>query len=117
MRGTGPVLLQGFMHGIALVCLVLLAGCQQARENRPPASAVTITFIGWGPATVRELSADEDIIEQFTRASGIRVHFIAGPESMTDRLQLYQKYFESKSATPDRITWTSCGPRCWPISW
>ena len=86
--------------GFALALVALLGGCGQANNNRP-SNKPTVTFIGWGPATLRELSADQNVIDRFTRETGIRVDFIAGPESMTDRLDLYRKYFARKSATPD----------------
>jgi len=60
-----------------------------------------VTFIGWGPATQRELSMDQSVFDQFTQQTGIRVDFIPGPESMTERLDLYRRYLGSKSGTPD----------------
>lgn len=73
-------------------------------HSKPAGSAaqpVTITFIGWGPATLSELTADQTVLSQFTQKTGIPVKFIVGPESMTDRLQLYQDALERKSSTPD----------------
>ena len=65
------------------------------------ASSTVITFMGWGPATQRELAMDRSVLEQFTQKSGIRVDFISGPESMTERLELYRRYLTARSSTPD----------------
>src|SRR5262249_2686955 len=68
--------------------------------NAPPTPPV-VTFIGWGPATQRELFVGQDVFAQFSRDTGIRVEYIPGPESMTERLELYRQYFGAKSTTPD----------------
>jgi trehalose/maltose transport system substrate-binding protein len=44
---------------------------------------------------------DPTVFEQFTQKTGIRVDFISGPESMTERLELYHRYLGAKSTTPD----------------
>ena len=44
---------------------------------------------------------DQSVFEQFSRETGIRVDFIPGPESMTERLELYRRYLWAKSSTPD----------------
>jgi ABC-type glycerol-3-phosphate transport system substrate-binding protein len=80
--------------------MIPFTGC----HSKPVDSAtqpVTITFIGWGPATLAELTADQFVLTQFTQKTGIRVKFIVGPESMTDRLQLYLDALQRKSSTPD----------------
>ncbi|MBS1840157.1 MAG: ABC transporter substrate-binding protein [Acidobacteria bacterium] len=85
---------------VILVCVLALGSCHKtAKEetSRPP----TITFVGWGPATFHELVADRNIVDEFTKQTGIPVDFIPGPESMTDRLQLYKEYLSRKSPTPD----------------
>ncbi len=84
---------------LALLVLLPISACNHVASEK--AKPVTITFIGWGPATLRELSEDQSVIERFTRETGIRVHFINGPESMNDRLQLYRQYLQSRSTTPD----------------
>lgn len=83
-----------------LVLFLLSPGCDRQPRNNPPAPPV-ITFVGWGPATQRELAMDRGVFEQFTRDTGIRVDFIPGPESMTERLELYRRYLEAGSSTPD----------------
>jgi len=85
---------------LLLVCLFSPAGCKQPPSNTP-AGVPVITFMGWGPATQRELSMDPSVFEDFTRQTGIRVDFISGPESMTERLELYLRYLGAKSSTPD----------------
>ncbi len=83
-----------------LVFFLFVVGCNRTASNNPATPSV-ITFIGWGPATQRELSMDQSVFEQFSRQTGIRVDFIPGPESMTERLELYHRYLRAKSSTPD----------------
>ena len=83
-----------------LVFFLFVVGCNRTASNNPATPSV-ITFIGWGPATQRELSMDQSVFEQFSRQTGIRVDFIPGPESMTERLELYHRYLGAKSSTPD----------------
>lgn len=78
----------------------MLGGCRSKTENHL-AQPVTITFVGWGPATLKELTTDRSIFAKFTQDTGIQVNFIVGPESMTDRLHLYQDAFQRKSSSPD----------------
>ena len=85
---------------LSLVLLLPSLSCNRTRSDAPAPSPV-VTFIGWGPATQRELSVDRSVFDQFTAQTGIRVNFIPGPESMTERLELYQRYLGSKSSTPD----------------
>lgn len=85
----------------ALLLLVLFSiGCKRTASESSSTSPV-VTFIGWGPATQRELSVDQSVFEQFTQKTGIRVDFIPGPESMTERLELYRRYLGAQSSTPD----------------
>lgn len=79
---------------------LLFVSCDRTASNNAATSSV-ITFIGWGPATQRELSMDPSVFDQFSRDTGIRVDFIPGPESMTERLELYRRYLAAKSSTPD----------------
>ena len=83
-----------------LVLSLFSASCNNTSSNTPSAPAV-VTFIGWGPATQRELSMDRSVFEQFAQKTGIRVDFISGPESMTERLDLYRRYLAAHSSTPD----------------
>ncbi|HEY6289205.1 MAG TPA: hypothetical protein VIW48_07150, partial [Nitrospiraceae bacterium] len=75
-------------------------GCH-SKPGDAATQPVTITFIGRGPATLSELTADRSVLSQFTQKTGIQVKLIVGPESMTDRLQLYLDALERKSSTPD----------------
>lgn len=85
---------------LLLVLLLFSVGCSR-KNSESPASPPVVTFIGWGPATQRELSMDQGLFDQFRAQTSIRVDFIPGPESMTERLDLYRRYLGSKSATPD----------------
>lgn len=85
---------------LLLGLFLLSAGCNRT-SNDPPAKPSVITFMGWGPATQRELSMDRGVFQQFTEKTGIRVDFISGPESMTERLELYRRYLGAHSSTPD----------------
>ena len=82
-----------------LVFFLLFVGCKSTSTNSP--APPVLTFIGWGPSTQRELATDETVFEEFRQKTGIRVDFIPGPESMTERLELYHRYLGSKQATPD----------------
>jgi trehalose/maltose transport system substrate-binding protein len=83
-----------------LLIFLFCVGCNRAASDSPATPSV-ITFIGWGPATQRELAMDRSVFGQFSRETGIRVDFIPGPESMTERLELYRRYLGAKSSTPD----------------
>jgi len=83
-----------------LVLFLLSVGCNRTPSD-PPAKPAVITFMGWGPATQRELSMDLGVFDQFTQETGIGVDFISGPESMTERLELYRRYLGAHSSTPD----------------
>lgn len=85
---------------LLLVLLLPSLSCNRTKSDTATAPPV-VTFIGWGPATQRELSMDQSVFDQFTQQTGIRVDFIPGPESMTQRLELYRRYLASKSTTPD----------------
>jgi trehalose/maltose transport system substrate-binding protein len=80
--------------------MIWFTGCH-SKPGDDARQPVTITFIGWGPATLSELTADRVVLSQFTQKTGIQVKYIVGPESMTDRLQLYLDALERKSSTPD----------------
>jgi trehalose/maltose transport system substrate-binding protein len=85
---------------LSLVLLLPSLSCNR-RKSDTPTSPPVVTFIGWGPATQRELSVDQSVFDQFNAQTGIRVDFIPGPESMTERLELYRRYLGSRSSTPD----------------
>jgi len=90
----------------AAMLLLIFVGALSwtACHSKPAVSTaqpVTVTFVGWGPATLSELAADKSVLKQFTRDTGIQVKFLVGPESMTERLKLYLGGLEKKSSTPD----------------
>jgi trehalose/maltose transport system substrate-binding protein len=95
IRAAGAITLFFFATG-----MIWFTGCH-SKPGNDATQPVTITFIGWGPATLSELTADRSVLTQFTKKTGIQVKFIVGPESMTDRLQLYLDALERKSSTPD----------------
>ena len=85
---------------VSALCLLTMGSC----NSNPSGSAtqpVTITFVGWGPASVNESETARAVIADFSQKTGIQVRYAAGPESMTDRLQLYLRWLEKKSPTPD----------------
>lgn len=87
---------------VTAVSLLLL--CLTSCKHHPketPAGPITITFIGWSATTLRELSEDQSLVDQFTRETGIHVNFIPGPQSIADRLALYRQFLSQKSASPD----------------
>lgn len=88
------------LASLLLAFILLPVGCDHTSADTPATPAV-ITFMGWGPATQRELAMDRSVFEQFTQKSAIRVDFISGPESMTERLELYERYLAARSSTPD----------------
>jgi trehalose/maltose transport system substrate-binding protein len=82
------------------IFVITLAACHSApsAERTQP---VTVTYLGWGPVTTGRLSRDESAFSRFTQKTGIRVHYIPGPETSTETLDLYLRSLESKPATPD----------------
>lgn len=57
--------------------------------------------MGEGPRNEQESLTDERVFSDFKRRTGINAKYIPGPESATDRLQLYLKFIASKSSTPN----------------
>jgi len=92
-RGCAALLVCGLFVSTMLSC--------DSRPSDQAAQPVTITFVGWGPASVNESETARAVIADFSRKTGIQVRYVAGPESMTDRLQLYLHWLEKKSPTPD----------------
>ena len=92
---------KGWLLALLVFAFTLpISNCKHTTSDAP-ASPPVITFMGWGPATQRELAMDRGVLEQFTQKTGIRVDFISGPESMTERLELYRRYLAALSSTPD----------------
>ncbi len=85
---------------LCVVSLLTTVSCHSSRSGNG-SEPVTLTFVGWGPASVTESETARAVLADFSRKTGIQVRYIAGPESMTDRLQLYLHWLEKKSPTPD----------------
>jgi trehalose/maltose transport system substrate-binding protein len=94
-RLAAPVLLL-----LCVLCVVTTVSCHSSAPGNA-SEPVTLTFVGWGPASVTESETARAVLADFSRKTGIQVRYIAGPESMTDRLQLYLHWLEKKSPTPD----------------
>lgn len=97
--GRHPLFRTSRFFSLLLAFYLFFSAC--SRPANIPAGPPVITFIGWGPATQRELAMDQSVFEQFTQQTGIHVDFIPGPESMTERLELYHRYLGAHSSTPD----------------
>lgn len=82
------------------LCVLATVSCHSSLSGNA-SEPVTLTFVGWGPASVTESETARAVLANFSRKTGIQVRYIAGPESMTDRLQLYLHWLEKKSPTPD----------------
>jgi trehalose/maltose transport system substrate-binding protein len=80
--------------------VMALADCHSA-PSAEQTQPVTVTYLGWGPVTTGRLSRDESAFSRFTQKTGIRVHYIPGPETSTETLEMYLHSMESKPATPD----------------
>src|SRR5262252_2856187 len=86
---------------LLLSLLSLSLNCNRTNGNSAPVRPPVITFIGWGPATQRELFVGQDVFGQFSHRTGVRVEYIPKPESITERLELYRQYLGNSSPTPD----------------
>jgi trehalose/maltose transport system substrate-binding protein len=62
---------------------------------------VTLTFLGWGPATPGEVSVGHALLDQFTARTRIPVKFIPAPSSVTRQLELMSRYLDAKASPPD----------------
>jgi hypothetical protein len=92
----------GRRFGALLVLLLILCdACSRQREGSQQSRGVTIVFMGEGPCNEQESLTDERVFSDFKRRTGINVKYIPGPESATDRLQLYLKFIASKSSPPN----------------
>jgi trehalose/maltose transport system substrate-binding protein len=90
-------------YAMPLLCglfLMALADCHSA-PSAEHAQPVTITYLGWGPVTTGRFSRDESAFSRFTEKTGIRVHYIPGPETSTETLETYEQSLASKQVTPD----------------
>src|SRR5262245_41961901 len=83
--------------GLSVFGLAAWQACLPARQQAP----VTIVYLGSMPAGPAEFDLRQRLLAPFTAKTGIQVKFISGPGSVTERLDLYMRYLESRSATPD----------------
>jgi len=92
---TKPRTLRAF-----LLFFLTFTACHRAS---PPMSTepVTISFIGTGPTAFSALVTVRQLLDEFTRETEIRVKFIPGPESATQRLDMYSKNLQEKSPNPE----------------
>jgi trehalose/maltose transport system substrate-binding protein len=88
------------MRALCGFLVTVLAGCHSVPSSEQ-AQPVTVTYMSWGPVTTGRLSRDESVFSQFTQKTGIQVHYIPGPETSTETLEMYQHSLESKPVTPD----------------
>jgi trehalose/maltose transport system substrate-binding protein len=88
------------MPALCGLFVMALADCRSAPSTEQT-QPVTVTFLGWGPVTTGRLSRDESSFSRFTQKTGIRVHYIPGPETSTETLEMYLHSLKSKPATPD----------------
>jgi trehalose/maltose transport system substrate-binding protein len=83
--------------GLLVMTLVDCHSAPSVKRSQP----VTVTYLGWGPVTTGRLSRDESVFSKFTEKTGIRVHYIPGPETSTETLEMYEHSLQSKPTTPD----------------
>jgi len=86
--------------GLSTLCTLLVTDCRSNTEVET-SQPVTISFFGWGPGSLVEANSAKELLEQFTAQTGIPVKYIVAPESVDERLALFQRWIERKSETPD----------------
>jgi trehalose/maltose transport system substrate-binding protein len=99
-----------FSRLFGLFLLLFLAGCTATTAElpaEPTPEPITLRFIGVPNGIGYEL--DSALVAEFTAETGIGVEFVAGPESATERIELYQELLLNKSASVDvyqiDVTW------------
>lgn len=86
--------------GLATICVLLVANCR-SEEGAKTSKPVMISFFGWGPGSLVETKSAKQLLDQFTAQTGIQVKYIVAPESVDERLGLFQQWIQRKSETPD----------------
>jgi trehalose/maltose transport system substrate-binding protein len=98
---------------LRFLCQIVAGGCLLAallackanpsatstRPVTPTAVPITLTFIGNPNGVSYDL--DKQVVDQFVAETGIRVNFIAGPESATERISQYLELLEAGSSEID----------------
>lgn len=86
--------------GLSTLCSLLIADCR-SKTGPETSEHVTVSFFGWGPGSLLEAKAATRLLAQFTAQTGIQVKYIVAPESVDERLALFQRWVDRKSETPD----------------
>jgi trehalose/maltose transport system substrate-binding protein len=90
----------------ALVALVCSCG---AKPPSGPQAGVVLTSTAL--LENENLDAEREYIHAFTRETGIAVRIVPNRESVTERLEVYRRYFREESPVPDvlsvDVTWPS----------
>jgi len=83
------------------VCVLVLFVMQACHQTSPSAPVKTLALIdqAWSSRDYQLRLNGE--LAQFTRATGIRVEFLPGPETTTEQLAIYRKLLEDGAKVPD----------------
>lgn len=100
-RTTSPGRSNAFLTGVAfgVLCLILgLAGCRTSSKE-----PLSLTFLDpeWSHDLRERRSISEDVLQEFTRESGIRVTHLPAPENSPDQLALTLDLLKKRVPTPD----------------
>ncbi len=104
----GSVMRTAIVALCAIFCL-FITDCR-SRRSAERTQHITISFFGWGPSSLVEVRAAEELLARFSAESGIQAKYIIAPESVEERLALAQHWLEQKSETPDVLYVDSTWP-------
>lgn len=90
-------LMRRFRYSGAWLALLLLFSCGGGESQEDPQA--TITFVT--DSVGRQLEITREMAREFEEDTGIGVEFLIGPNSATERLAEYQKYFRARSSEID----------------
>jgi trehalose/maltose transport system substrate-binding protein len=79
-----------------VVFLAVFAGC-----NKPTVPPVTITLLDQGWITRDFLDKRDEVLQQFTRETGIHVKLLPSPETSLEQLAFWHKLLSEKRNSPD----------------
>lgn len=90
-----------FIQFSCVLFLLTLNGLQSCSEPAPKPGSVTITFIDqvWVEENYRNWR--DEVLQQFTRETGIGVKLLHAPESVVEQLALWRQFLENGSSAPD----------------
>ena len=77
----------------------VLTSCNLSQQQR--IGPITLRIIGTGPLTLTQLGMRDEPFSRFTEQTGVRVEYVPGPESSTERLELYRQTLARQSTAPD----------------